>query len=115
MKPVCPYCQKPAQMVNGRAIYPHRTDLFRLVFWQCAPCDAYVGCHLPAPRGLGDGTVPLGRLANAELRRARQQDHAAFDPLWRARHMNRRQAYAWLARQLGARPWASARSALICW
>lgn len=41
----CDYCGNDAMLVSGRAIYPHRPDLFRLNFWQCAPCDAYVGCH----------------------------------------------------------------------
>ena len=25
--PVCPYCDKPAALVGGSAIYPHRPDL----------------------------------------------------------------------------------------
>ena len=78
-------------------IYPHRSDLYEKKFWQCQPCDAYVGCH----RGTA---TPLGRLANAELRAAKQKAHAAFDPLWRSnylqRPMNRDEAYAWLSRQL---------------
>ena len=44
---------------------------------------------------------PLGRLANAELRRAKSAAHAAFDPLWKSKRMKRRDAYGWLARELG--------------
>ena len=54
--------------------------------------------------GQGDGTKPLGRLANAELRQWKQRAHAAFDPVWKARHMSRRDAYAWLAGQMGIKP-----------
>lgn len=106
--PTCPYCKGPAALVGGGDIYPHRPDLFDLKFWSCAPCGAYVGCHkagawVPELRQTSDGTLPLGRLANAELRRAKSQAHAAFDPLWKSRAMGRREAYAWLAGELGIR------------
>lgn len=96
----CPYCSKPAQLVTGAVIYAHRPDLHHLKFWQCRPCDAYVGCH-KAGNGYGDGSRPLGRLANAELRAAKSRAHAAFDPMWKDGGMPRGKAYAWLARQLG--------------
>lgn len=101
----CDYCSRPAERVTGREIYPYRVDLHNRWFWRCKPCGAHVGCH-PAARsngkgGIGDGTVPLGRLANAELRRAKQAAHAAFDPLWRSREMTRKEAYRWLADALG--------------
>lgn len=102
--PVCPYCGRASVMVAGAAIYPHRPDLFGLKFWQCQPCDAYVGCHKTGARVDGvisDGTLPLGRLANAELRKAKSAAHAAFDPLWKSRTMKRGEAYRWLARELG--------------
>lgn len=50
---------------------------------------------------MSDGTVPLGRMANASLRRLKQKAHAAFDPLWRSGDMTRAEAYSWLARHLG--------------
>lgn len=89
----CPYCGQEAKRVTGRAIYPHRTDLFMKNFWRCAPCFAYVGCH--------PGTaVPYGRMANAELRKWKQAAHAAFDPIWKSGKMMRKEAYSWLAKQL---------------
>lgn len=103
-QPRCPYCGGQARLVGGQEIYPQRLDLHALKFWQCAPCDAYVGCHKMDARVDGvvsDGTIPLGRLANAELRKAKSRAHAAFDPLWKSRAMTRRQAYAWLADGLG--------------
>lgn len=104
-KPVfCPYCHFPAEIVGGDVIYPHRPDLAHKNFWRCVPCDARVGCHPPADGkggGNGDGTKPMGRLANAETRAAKQAAHAAFDPLWKSGAMRRREAYAWLAGQLG--------------
>ena len=98
----CPYCNKPAAQVTGKEIYSHRPDLAKKVFWQCAPCGAYVGCHEPG-KGYGDGTRPLGRLANAELRAAKMSVHQLFDPMWRDGAMTRRQAYKWLANRMGIR------------
>jgi hypothetical protein len=106
----CPYCHNPAELVSGGVIYPHRPDLHSRRFWRCAPCDAYVGCHPAARRygkkivGVGDGTVPLGRLANAELRKAKQAAHDAFDPLWQSGNVTRKAAYAWLAKKLNIEP-----------
>ncbi len=105
----CDYCGRPALLVTGAAIYRRRPDLLHLRFWQCPPCDAYVGCHkagawtvtAKGERVTSDGTLPLGRLANGELRAAKQAAHAAFDPLWMSERMTRREAYAWLAGVLG--------------
>lgn len=106
--PHCPYCGRGAALVTGDVIYPHRPDLAALKFWQCAPCDAYVGCHRPGAvigRVLGkevlsDGTAPLGRLADEALRTAKGRAHRVFDPLWKQGQMSRRGAYAWLAGEL---------------
>ncbi len=95
----CPYCQREAELVTGRSIYPHRGDLFNRNFYLCAKCDAYVGCH-KASRKYGDGTVPLGRLANVDLRRLKAQAHQSFDPLWRNSPVKRQGAYKWLANRL---------------
>lgn len=98
----CPYCGADANLVRGDVVYPHRPDLHDLKFWTCDPCFAWVGTH----RGTDE---PLGRLANAELRKAKIAAHAAFDPLWRRKMQRdgcskgkaRRAGYTWLAGQLG--------------
>lgn len=92
----CDYCGQPAQLVSGATIYPYRQDLRHMKFWQCDPCGAWVGCHTGTKK-------PLGRLANAELRQAKMDAHAAFDPLWKSNGMKRREAYVWLAKQLGVK------------
>lgn len=99
MTVTCPYCGNPAQFVSGAVVYPHRDDLGDKQFWLCEPCWAYVGCHI-------NTTVPLGRLANAELRKAKVAAHNAFDPLWRSKPQNlrsqyRKTAYKWLAGAMG--------------
>ena len=91
---LCDYCQQPARLVGGETLYPHRRDLYARKFYHCAPCSAWVGCH-PGT------TKPLGRLADRELRTAKQEAHAAFDPFWRKSGMKRNHAYGWLAKQLG--------------
>jgi hypothetical protein len=91
---ICPYCQNVAELVTGADVYPHRPDLHHKFIYRCAPCDALVGCHPGTKK-------PLGRLANAELRKAKQAAHAAFDPLWQSGGMKRQAAYGWLAGQLG--------------
>lgn len=91
---VCRYCQKRAKRVTGEAVYPHRPDLADMILYRCDPCDAHVGCH--------PGTdIPLGELANGHLRYLRRQAHSAFDPIWRTGEKGRRDAYRWLAEQLG--------------
>lgn len=76
--PTCLYCGQLAQLVTGDAIYPHRPDLAHKYFWECAPCDAYVGCHAGTQRSLG---VP----ARKELRRARNALHdQVIDPIWKS-------------------------------
>jgi hypothetical protein len=93
--PDCPYCGEPSEKATGKEIYPHRPDLYEKTFYRCTPCKAYVGCH--------PGTEnPLGRLANAELRKAKNAAHAAFDPRWKGQKGRvRREQYKWLAEQLG--------------
>lgn len=76
-------------MVSGMKLYPHRLDLHKKKFWVCFPCGAWVGAH-------SDGR-PLGRLADAELRKAKMAAHAEFDPLWTSGVFSRSRAYAWLS------------------
>lgn len=94
MSYTCPICGGGAVLVSGAVIYPHRVDLHQKPFWKCPDHDAYVGCH-PGTKN------PLGRLADAATRRLKLNAHAAFDPLWRNKHMTRSQAYRWLAEKLG--------------
>jgi hypothetical protein len=95
----CPYCGNEAELKTGYHVYPHRPDLADLKIWACDLCDAWVGTHKNSP-----DHKPLGRLANAELRRAKMAAHAAFDPLWKSGQMSRSKAYALLAEKMGIDP-----------
>jgi hypothetical protein len=89
----CSYCGQPAVFRKK----PYGS------IWECAPCDARVGCH----RG---GRVPKGTLANAALRAARIAAHSAFDPLWQekmktsSKTQARLAGYHWLASMLQIEP-----------
>lgn len=89
----CPYCGKFARKISGRILYPYRRDLRQLEFYRCDPCDAHVGTHKNSGK-------PLGKLANAELRRAKMLAHKAFDPIWQEGKLSRPAAYGWLANKM---------------
>jgi hypothetical protein len=103
--PACDYCSEPSERVTGREVYPHRPELADKVIYRCSPCGAWVGCHPGTDK-------PLGRLANAGLRKAKMAAHSAFDPLWKAKmrrdECSKKQArgagYQWLAERLGVEP-----------
>jgi hypothetical protein len=96
--PSCPYCKKTAVLIRGNVLYQHRDYLHKLFFWICNPCNAYVGCHKKSRHS--DGTVPLGRLANAHLRALRSKAHESFDLLWDGGPLTRSEAYAWLRQKM---------------
>lgn len=96
MKVACDYCRKPAKLVTGKIVYPHRKDLLHKFFWYCKDCGAWVGTHKNSK-----DKAPLGRLANKELRQAKMAAHAVFDPIWKSGRMSRPSAYAWLAEATG--------------
>ena len=97
----CRYCHQPPLLLRfGDDGYPYKQEYGPI--WVCTPCKAWVGCH--------PGTEnPLGGLANAELRAAKQAAHAVFDPLWMrkirkencSKGVARRAGYKWLSEQLG--------------
>lgn len=87
----CPYCGSPVVLRNSNYVYHNNKNYGKM--WVCSKfpeCDAYVGCH-PGT------TIPLGRLADVRLRRAKNKAHSAFDPLWKSGLMTRKEAYEWLS------------------
>jgi hypothetical protein len=87
--PTCPYCQALAVLFKSSERFYNGRDWGPL--WVCEPCEAWVGCH-PKTH------MPLGRLANRELREEKMRAHAAFDPLWKSGLLSRREAYRLLAK-----------------
>lgn len=86
-----------ARLTDGREIYPHRRDLFRLPFWKCDACGNFVGCH----HKTDTPTKPLGCIPTKEIKNARQHIHRILDPIWKAKLMNRSKLYREIADRLG--------------
>ncbi len=71
---ICPYCSSNATLQDNKRIYGK--SLGRSYICDKYPaCDSYVGVH----RSTG---VPVGTIANKELRVWRMLAHKAFDKLW---------------------------------
>lgn len=112
-EPTCSYCLCKANLVGGDVMYPHRPDLADRKFWKCVKCnDVFVGCHkdgapvtLPGgERVTSDGSIPVGTLANRQLREARKRAHSVFDLLWKNTSrpsVSRTLHYSRLAQHLG--------------
>lgn len=85
----CPYCNEAVRYTSNAEVYGREYGNGRC--YKCEGCDAYVGVHT--------GTrIPLGRLANKELRELKMQCHALFDPVWKLnKNIRREQAYGRLA------------------
>ncbi len=108
---MCPYHNVPARFRETSAHIYRGRDYGPV--WECSrdDCDAYCGCH--------HNGLPLGQLANKELRVARMRTHQLFDALWRGDiaqrlaypeeiHVRKKladvmrgRAYHWLAYQMG--------------
>ena len=92
----CPYCGAPAVLRSADGIY--RDNRKNTMLYVCArypECDAYVRTH-PGTR------IPVGEMANGELRSLRRTAHHYFDQLHQSGYMSRQEAYRWLAGTLSA-------------
>ena len=92
----CPYCGAPVVFRSADGIYRenHRgTMLF--VCSRYPVCDAYVRAQ-PGTR------IPMGELADPELRTLRRTAHQYFDRLHESGLMTKQDAYRWLAATIGA-------------
>ncbi len=91
---ICRYCGSPVVYTSNAEIYGREYGEGKC--YLCRNCRAFVGVH--------PGTdIPLGTLANEELRRYRKTAHFYFDQIWMKplRITTRYKAYDWLSKQLG--------------
>lgn len=92
----CPYCGSPVALRSVGGIYKENNR--GTMLYVCArypECDAYVRVQ--------PGTnIPLGSLADRDLRALRNQAHRYFNQLYLSGLMTKENAYAWLSDQISA-------------
>lgn len=95
---VCPHCLGPVSLVSNSAIYRGKEYGKWPYAYLCGGCKAYVGLH-------PDTDLPLGVVADAYTREARNTAKQPFMTLVRAvfKH-DRNAAYAWLSKATGIEP-----------
>ena len=87
----CPYCGAPVVYRSADGIYnENKADTMLYVCSHYPECDAYV-------RVQPGTTIPLGTLANGDLRALRREAHRYFDRLYTSGWMSKKEAYHWLA------------------
>ena len=89
----CRYCNGPVELVENSEIYRRNYGKWPYAYL-CRPCNAYVGLH---PNTL----IPLGSLADGELRRARKTSKELFYAYVKDFALTRSQGYAHLAAAMG--------------
>ncbi len=92
----CPYCGGRVVFRSADGIYQENHNGRMLYVCSHYPeCDAYVRTH--------DGTrIPVGSMANHELRILRKTAHHYFDQLHKSGLMTKDGAYDWLANVIDA-------------
>lgn len=90
----CRYCHSAVKLVNNIEIYRRRSYGDWPYAYLCSGCRAYVGLH-------PDTDLPLGTLADKPTRDARNDCKKTFERIFKEHHMTRKEAYGWLAEQLG--------------
>jgi len=93
----CPYCGANAKLHPASVVYGEMTLDNHAYVYVCdryPACDAYVGAHK-------ESKLPMGTLANGDLRSKRIRAHHAFDQLWKSGRMTKKEAYRWLQMQFG--------------
>jgi ribosomal protein L37AE/L43A len=88
----CPYCGSPVVLRSADGIYHENKCGAKLYVCSRYPaCDAYVRIRE------GSKNIPMGSMANGELRALRIEAHRCFDRIHQSGLMSRQDAYAWLA------------------
>lgn len=91
----CRYCHGASIVIMHHAeVYGGRVYSDWPWLYVCTYCDARVGMH-------PNTDIPLGILADEALRKLKNDSKKDFERIWRDQHMSRKQAYRWLAEQLG--------------
>lgn len=91
----CPYCGSKASKRPASYVYGEKADKssYLYVCDRYPVCDSYVAAHEKSG-------LPMGTLANADLRKLRIEAHKALDIIWQSGYMSRTQEYKWLQAKL---------------
>lgn len=94
--PRCPYCGSHSVLRSADGIYRDNDKNTMLYVCSRYPvCDSYVRVN-PGTK------IPMGTMANRELRALRNEAHRNFDQLHKRGLMSKEDAYQWLASILAA-------------
>ena len=96
LAPRCPYCGSHSVLRSADGIYRNNDKNTMLYVCSKYPaCDSYVRVH-PGTK------IPVGTMANRQLRALRNEAHRNFDQLHKKGLMSKEDAYCWLASILAA-------------
>ena len=92
----CPNCGAKATLHPASYVYDNNRSAgsYLDVCDRYPICNSYVAAHRST-------LLPMGSLADAELRHKRIQAHRAFDRLWRSGLMTKKEAYQWIQAEFG--------------
>ena len=96
LAPRCPYCGSHSVLRSADGIY--RNNDKNTMLYVCGKypaCDSYVRVH-PGTK------IPMGTMADRQLRALRNEAHRNFDQLYKQGLMSKEDAYLWLASILAA-------------
>ena len=94
--PRCPYCGSHSVLRSADGIYRNNDKNTMLYVCSRYPvCDSYVRVH-PGTK------IPMGTMADRQLRALRNEAHRNFDQLHKKGLMSKEEAYHWLASILAA-------------
>lgn len=89
----CPYCDKLCLWCDNSEIYGKNIGKSHKI-WLCKDCNAYVHCH-------NNTMIPMGELANKELRDLRIKSHKIIDSYWKNKYLDRGEVYTQLKEYFG--------------
>ena len=96
LAPRCPYCGSHSVLRSADGIYRNNDKNTMLYVCSKYPaCDSYVRVH-PGTK------IPMGTMADRQLRALRNEAHRNFDQLYKQGLMSKEDAYLWLASILAA-------------
>lgn len=90
----CPYCDGQVVLLENYEVYHGRSYGDWPYVYACKPCKAHVGLH-------PDTDIPLGTLADKDLREARKSAKKLFQEWSSMYYLDRTSAYKELALKMG--------------